>query len=140
MTQPDPKLVDEVTRLRTELDDANYRYYILDDQQLSDADYDRRLRRLQELEAAYPDIVTPDSPTMRVGASPAEGFSAVEHSVPMLSLDNAFDEAELAAFARRVSERLEREADDLAFCCEPKLDGLAVSLVYEQGRLISGAT
>ncbi|SDL38783.1 DNA ligase (NAD+) [Modicisalibacter muralis] len=140
MRQIDPKLLDEVTRLRTELDDANYRYYVLDDPQLTDADYDRRLRRLQELEAAYPDLVTPDSPTQRVGAAPAEGFSAVEHAVPMLSLDNAFDEAELVAFARRVNERLERTIDDLAFCCEPKLDGLAVSLVYEQGRLISGAT
>lgn len=140
MSEPDPKLIDEMTRLRTELDDANYRYYVLDDPHLTDADYDRHLRRLQELETAYPDLVTPDSPTMRVGASPAEGFPAIEHAVPMLSLDNAFDEIELAAFARRVNERLERSADDLAFCCEPKLDGLAISLVYERGRLISGAT
>lgn len=140
MTQPDHKILDEAVRLRSELDDANYRYYVLDDPQLSDADYDRRLRRLQEIEAAHPDLVTPDSPTQRVGASPAEGFPAVRHSVPMLSLDNAFDEAELAAFVRRVNERLERDTDDLAFCCEPKLDGLAVSLVYEQGRLVRGAT
>lgn len=140
MSQIDPQLIDEVTRLRTELDDANYRYYILDDPLLTDIDYDQRLRRLQELEAAHPELVTPDSPTQRVGASPAEGFPEVRHAVPMLSLDNAFNEEEIAAFVKRINERLERDVDDLAFCCEPKLDGLAVSLVYEQGRLVSGAT
>ncbi len=126
MSQTDPQLLDEINRLRSELDDANYRYYVLDDPQLTDADYDRRLRRLQEIEQAHPELVTPDSPTQRVGASPAEGFVEIEHAVPMLSLDNAFDEAEIAAFAKRLNDRLERSEDDLAFCCEPKLDGLAV--------------
>ncbi|WP_129141953.1 NAD-dependent DNA ligase LigA [Modicisalibacter coralii] len=140
MAQPDKSTLDEVTRLRTELDDANYRYYVLDDPELTDADYDRKLRRLQEIEAQYPDLVTPDSPTQRVGAAPADGFPEVEHAVPMLSLDNAFDEDEIVAFVERVNDRLERGDDDLAFCCEPKLDGLAVSLVYDQGRLVSGAT
>ncbi|GHA98950.1 NAD-dependent DNA ligase LigA [Modicisalibacter luteus] len=140
MSQIDPHLVDEVARLRRELDDANYRYYILDDPLLTDIDYDRRLRRLQALEAEHPELITPDSPTQRVGASPAEGFPEVRHAVPMLSLDNAFDEDEIAAFVKRLNERLERSVDDLTFCCEPKLDGLAVSLVYEQGRLVSGAT
>lgn len=140
MSQIDPHLVDEVARLRRELDDANYRYYILDDPLLTDIDYDQRLRQLQELETAHPELITSDSPTQRVGASPAEGFPEVRHAVPMLSLDNAFDEDEIAAFVKRLNERLERSIDDLAFCCEPKLDGLAVSLVYEQGRLVSGAT
>ncbi|MGM0535103.1 MAG: NAD-dependent DNA ligase LigA [Pseudomonadota bacterium] len=140
MTQPDQKIRDEAARLRAELDDANYRYYVLDEPRLTDADYDRRLRRLQELEEAYPDLVTPDSPTQRVGAAPDAGFPEVEHAVPMLSLDNAFDESELEAFVKRVADRLEMSPDTMAFCCEPKLDGAAVSLVYENGMLTSGAT
>ncbi|SFU58020.1 NAD-dependent DNA ligase LigA [Halomonas korlensis] len=140
MTQPDKDTIDEVVRLRAELDDANYRYYVLDEPQLTDDDYDRRLRQLQDIETHYPQLVTPDSPTQRVGATPDAGFAKVQHAVPMLSLDNAFDEAELAAFVKRVAERLEVDAERLAFCCEPKLDGAAVSLVYEQGRLLSGAT
>ncbi|WP_043528266.1 NAD-dependent DNA ligase LigA [Litchfieldella xinjiangensis] len=140
MSQPDAKTRDEVTRLRAELEDANYRYYVLDDPALTDAEYDRKLRRLQEIEGDHPELVTPDSPTQRVGAPPAEGFPEVEHAVPMLSLDNAFDEDEIRAFVRRAGERLERDGETLAFCCEPKLDGTAVSLVYENGELASGAT
>lgn len=140
MNQLDSEVIDEATRLRAELDDANYRYYILDAPVLSDADYDRRMQRLQALETAHPELVTADSPTQRVGTTPAAGFPEVEHAVPMLSLDNAFEEAEISAFVKRINERCEREGDNLAFCCEPKLDGLAVSLIYEQGRLISGAT
>ncbi|MBB3190750.1 NAD-dependent DNA ligase LigA [Halomonas cerina] len=140
MTQPDKDTRDEAARLRAELEDANYRYYVLDDPRLTDADYDRKLRRLQEIEAEYPELVTPDSPTQRVGAAPAEGFPEVEHAVPMLSLDNAFDEEELEAFGRRVADRLETDPEDIAFCCEPKLDGAAVSLVYEQGELTTGVT
>ncbi|SEM18844.1 NAD-dependent DNA ligase LigA [Halomonas daqiaonensis] len=140
MTQADPQILDEVTHLRAELDDANYRYYVLDEPRLTDADYDRRLRRLQELEDAYPDLVTPDSPTQRVGAAPDAGFPEVEHAVPMLSLDNASNEEEIKAFVRRVADRLEAHGEPLAFCCEPKLDGAAVSLVFEQGMLVSGAT
>ncbi|TDR54301.1 DNA ligase (NAD+) [Halomonas ventosae] len=140
MTQADPQILDEVARLRAELDDANYRYYVLDEPRLTDADYDRRLRRLQELEKAYPDLVTPDSPTQRVGAAPDSGFPEVRHAVPMLSLDNAFSEEEIKAFVRRVADRLEAHGEPLAFCCEPKLDGAAVSLVFEQGMLVSGAT
>ncbi|MGJ7459623.1 NAD-dependent DNA ligase LigA [Halomonas sp. MA07-2] len=140
MTHTDQPLIDEVARLRAELDDANHRYYVLDDPSLTDTDYDRRLRRLQEIEAAHPELVTSDSPTQRVGAPPDAGFPESEHAVPMLSLDNAFSEEELAAFVTRVAERLEMEGDEIAFCCEPKLDGAAVSLVYEEGVLISGAT
>ncbi|MDN3557540.1 NAD-dependent DNA ligase LigA [Halomonas maura] len=140
MTQPDQELRDEAARLRAELEDANYRYYVLDEPRMSDADYDRRLRRLQEIEAEHPELETPDSPTQRVGAAPAEGFPELAHAVPMLSLDNAFDEEELAAFAKRVADRLEADPEDIAFCCEPKLDGAAVSLVYEGGELVAGVT
>ncbi|GHE20892.1 NAD-dependent DNA ligase LigA [Halomonas urumqiensis] len=140
MTQPDQKTLDEITRLRDELDDANYRYYVLDEPRLTDADYDRRLRRLQELEAEYPDQVTADSPTQRVGAAPDAGFPEIQHAVPMLSLDNAFNEDELIAFVKRVGDRLEVDGEQLAFCCEPKLDGAAVSLVYENGNLMVGVT
>ncbi|MFC3284432.1 NAD-dependent DNA ligase LigA [Litchfieldella rifensis] len=140
MSQPDPSILEEVARLRAELEDANYRYYVLDDPVMTDADYDHKLRRLQDIEAEYPELVTPDSPTQRVGAPPAEGFPEVEHAVPMLSLDNAFDEDELRAFVKRLGERLERDGESLVFCCEPKLDGAAVSLVYEHGVLVSGAT
>ncbi|MCW4149660.1 NAD-dependent DNA ligase LigA [Halomonas sp. 18H] len=140
MTQPDQRILDEVAQLRTSLEDANYHYYVLDEPQLTDADYDRLLRRLQTLEAEHPELVTADSPTQRVGAAPADGFAEIEHAVPMLSLDNAFDEQELAAFVERVAERLEVEAESLVFCCEPKLDGAAVSLVYQQGELVAGVT
>ncbi|MDT8894475.1 NAD-dependent DNA ligase LigA [Halomonas sp. I1] len=140
MTHPDPTIEDEAARLRAELEDANYRYYVLDEPRMTDADYDRRLRRLQEIEAEHPALETPGSPTQRVGAAPAEGFPEVEHAVPMLSLNNAFDEEELAAFAKRVADRLETDPERLAFCCEPKLDGAAVSLVYERGELTAGVT
>ncbi|MDI5935873.1 NAD-dependent DNA ligase LigA [Halomonas kalidii] len=140
MSQPDQKIRDEIARLRAELDDANYRYYVLDEPRLTDADYDRRLRRLQEIETEYPGLATPDSPTQRVGAAPAAGFPEIQHAVPMLSLDNAFNEEELSAFVKRVADRLETDGEVLAFCCEPKLDGAAVSLVYERGELVSGAT
>lgn len=140
MSQTDPSIQEEATRLRAELDDANYRYYVLDEPRMTDADYDRRLRRLQEIEAAHPDLATADSPTQRVGAAPAAGFPEVAHAVPMLSLDNAFNEEEIKAFVRRVADRLESHGEPLAFCCEPKLDGAAVSLVYEHGELIAGVT
>ncbi|WP_136256021.1 NAD-dependent DNA ligase LigA [Onishia niordana] len=140
MSQPDTKIRDEVAQLRAALDDANYRYYVLDEPQLTDADYDLKLRRLQEIEAEYPALVTPDSPTQRVGAAPADGFPEVTHDVPMLSLNNAFDEDELADFVRRVAGRLEVTPESLSFCCEPKLDGAAVSLVFENGELTRGVT
>ncbi|ALM51436.1 NAD-dependent DNA ligase LigA [Halomonas huangheensis] len=139
MTQ-DTAIRDEVTRLRAELEDANHRYYVLDDPLLADAEYDHRLRRLQEIEQAHPELLTEDSPTQRVGAQPADGFPAVEHALPMLSLDNAFNEDELRAFVERVAKLLEVEPQNVVFSCEPKLDGAAVSLVYENGLLVSGAT
>lgn len=140
MSESDQRPKDEAARLRAELDDANYRYYVLDEPQMTDIDYDRRLRRLQRLEAENPELLSPGSPTQRVGAAPAEGFPEREHAVPMLSLDNAFDEEELVAFVERVAERLECASEELEFCCEPKLDGAAVSLVYENGALSAGVT
>ncbi|WGI26142.1 NAD-dependent DNA ligase LigA [Halomonas alkaliantarctica] len=136
MRQP----LEEITQLRAALDEANYRYYVLDEPTLTDADYDRKFQRLQQLETEHPELITPDSPTQRVGAAPADGFPSVAHAIPMLSLDNAFSRDDILAFAERVAERLECTADDLEFTCEPKLDGAAVSLVYEQGMLVSGAT
>ena len=130
----------EVEHLRQQLHEASFRYYILDAPQLPDAEYDRLFRRLQQLEAEHPEMVSPDSPTQRVGAPVSSGFPKITHAVPMLSLDNAFSHDELEAFVQRAAERLECQRNELQFCCEPKLDGLAVSLRYEQGQLVEGAT
>lgn len=125
--------------LRRQIDHHNYRYYVLDDPQVPDAEYDRLLRELQSLEQAHPELITPESPTQRVGARPLESFGEVEHRIPMLSLDNAFSDEELDDFDRRVRERL-GSAGPIVYAAEPKLDGLAISLRYEQGRLVQGAT
>jgi len=124
--------------LRDALRHHNYRYYVLDDPEVPDSEYDRLMRELQALESAHPELVTPDSPSQRVGAGPLEEFGEVRHSVPMLSLDNAFSEEDVQGFDRRVREKLEIETVD--YTAEPKLDGLAVTLRYEGGRLVSGAT
>lgn len=128
-----------VAELRRQLEDANYRYYVLDDPQLPDIEYDRLLRELQDLEAAHPEWLTPDSPTQRVGAGPLRDFAQIAHEVPMLSLNNAFDEGEVAAFDRRVREGLQQD-DDIEYAVEPKFDGLAITLRYEQGVFVRGAT
>ena len=125
-------------KLREELRYHNYRYYALDDPSISDAEYDHLMRRLQELEQQNPELVTPDSPTQRVGVAPSEGFSEVEHSTPMLSLSNAFNFEELQAWHRRTLNLLDGAEFDMV--CELKFDGLAVSLTYEDGVLILGAT
>ncbi|MDH3871049.1 MAG: NAD-dependent DNA ligase LigA [Gammaproteobacteria bacterium] len=124
--------------LHRELHEHNYRYYVLDAPVITDAEYDRLLRELQDLEARYPGLIVPDSPTQRVGAAPSQAFGEVRHAVRMLSLDNAFSDEELGDFDRRVCERLEVDAVDYA--AEPKLDGLAVSLLYERGVLTRAAT
>jgi DNA ligase (NAD+) len=124
--------------LRQQVDHHNYRYYVLDDPELPDAEYDRLLRELQDLEGRFPELVTPESPTQRVGAEPLEGFAEVEHQVPMLSLDNAFAEADMRAFDRRVRAALGR--DRVTYLAEPKLDGLAISLTFERGLLRRAAT
>ncbi|AOU98355.1 DNA ligase (NAD(+)) LigA [Acidihalobacter yilgarnensis] len=125
--------------LRERIEHHNYRYYVLDDPDISDAEYDALLRELQALEAASPELITPDSPTQRVGAKPDGGFREVRHRVPMLSLENCFDEDELRAFDRRVRDRL-GVTGPIEYVAEPKLDGLAVSLRYESGRLVQAAT
>ena len=127
-------------RICRQIEKHNYRYYVLDDPSVSDAEYDDLLRKLLELESDYPDLVTPDSPSQRVGAIPLDAFSTIEHSVPMLSLANAFDESEMAAFDKRVRERLDLDADTVEYTAETKLDGLAVSLTYINGKLERAAT
>ncbi len=126
-------------KLREQLHHHNYRYHTLADPEIPDSEYDQLLRRLQDLEARYPELQTPDSPTQRVGAPPLPGFAEVRHAQPMLSLDNAFSDAEVTAFDRRVRERLRVDAA-ITYACEPKLDGVAVSLRYENGVLVRGAT
>jgi DNA ligase (NAD+) len=128
-----------VASLRSLLAQHDYRYYVLDDPEVSDAEYDRLLRELRELEARYPQLVTPDSPTQRVSGAVAAGFAPVTHRVAMLSLENAFTEEDVQAFDRRAHERLELPGD-IEYCVEPKLDGLAISLTYRNGRLRRAAT
>ena len=130
---------EKIKALREELTEANYRYYTLDQPTLSDHEYDRKLRRLMELEAASGLPVPPDSPSQRVGAQPAEGFVSVRHSLPMLSLENGFDFDEVREFEERI-RRFLGWTEPLVYVCEPKLDGLAVELIYEQGLLTRAAT
>lgn len=131
----------EVEELRRRLNRANFLYYVKDQPEISDAEYDRLLRRLQELEAEHPGLATPDSPTQRVGAAPQTEFAQYQHMVPMLSLGNAFDEDELRAFDARCKRFLEMEKDDdIGYVCELKFDGLAVSLTYRDGVFTTGAT
>ncbi len=134
----DDQVISRVAELRRELNHHNYRYYVLDDPTVPDAEYDRLMVELRRLEELHPELVTADSPTQRVGAAPAEGFSQVQHRLPMLSLGNAFNQEELEAWHRRVKGLLDDADFDLV--CELKIDGLAVSLVYENGVLVQGAT
>jgi len=132
-------------RLRAELEQHNVRYYVYDEPSISDAEYDGLMRQLEALEAEHPELVTPESPTQRVGAAPVSAFGSVRHAVPMLSLNNAFDEEEVAAFDRRVTDTLRGAgllgpAQQADYFCELKLDGLAISLRYEDGRLVQAAT
>lgn len=130
---------DKITHLRTTLAHHEYLYHVMDAPEVPDAEYDRLMAELRELEKQHPELITPDSPTQRVGAAPLATFEQVRHEVPMLSLDNAFDEATYLAFNKRVQDRL-KTVDDITFCCELKLDGLAVSLLYEDGVLVRAAT
>ena len=126
---------DELRRL---IEHHNYSYYVLDDPEVPDAEYDRLMRELEGIESGHPELVTPDSPTQRVSGTPQDGFETVRHRVPMLSLGNAFSEEEVADFQRRVEHGLERS--DIIFAAEPKLDGVAISLTYEDGILTTAAT
>ncbi len=130
--------VQRAAELRRQLEEHNHRYYVLDDPSVPDAEYDKLFRELQELEAAHPELRTADSPTQRVGGAPLKDFAPVRHRLPMQSLNNCFSEEELGEFDRRVREGLGRES--AAYVAEPKLDGLAVSLVYEDGVFAQGAT
>jgi len=130
---------EQISQLRTQLRHHEYQYHVLDAPEVPDAEYDRLMRELRELETAHPELVTADSPTQRVGAAPLSAFEQVRHRVPMLSLDNVFDEESYLAFYKRVQDRL-KTAEALTFCCELKLDGLAVSLLYENGELVQAAT
>lgn len=129
----------QLDELKRQLNLHNYRYYVLDDPLVPDSEYDRLLQQLKALEEEYPALVTADSPTQRVGHVPLSVFSQVTHEVPMLSLDNAFSDEELYSFNRRVQDRL-KNTDAIEFACEPKLDGIAVSLLYRNGLLERGAT
>lgn len=133
------KAAAEIETLRRDIRHHNHRYYVLDDPEISDAEWDRLLLRLRALEAAHPELVTPDSPTQRVGAAPAEEFAEIRHRLPMLSLDNAFSDEDVVGFDRRARERLGRETQ-FEYSAEPKLDGLAIAVTYENGVLVRAAT
>jgi len=139
MTNVPETIRKRVDSLRATLEDHNYYYYVLDDPRIPDAEYDRLFRELQDLEAEHPELASEDSPTRRVGSSAETSFEEVTHRLPMLSLDNAFSEDELRDFDRRVRDRL-GEDGAIEYVCEPKLDGLAVSLHYENGALTRAAT
>lgn len=125
--------------LRQTLNQHSYQYYVLDNPSIPDADYDELYRELQALEAQHPELITADSPTQRVGAAPLDKFGQVSHQIPMLSLDNAFEAADFHAFYQRMADRLDQQIE-FSFCAEPKLDGLAVSIRYENGLLVQAAT
>ena len=131
--------LDEAQKLRREIRHHEFLYYVLDAPEITDAEYDALMRRLQELERAYPDDVPPDSPTRRVGGKVSPEFTEVRHMTPLLSLGNAFSDEELAAFDARVKSGLP-EGSEVEYVFEPKIDGLACSLIYENGRLVRAAT
>ncbi len=139
MVAVDPVIREEAHALREQLNEHNHQYYVLDDPTVPDVEYDRLMQRLQQIEAQHPSLKTTDSPTQRVGGKALSSFQSVAHEVPMLSLDNAFSDEELIGFDRRVTERL-KSTGALVYACEPKLDGVAVSLLYREGVLVRGAT
>lgn len=135
----DEGALSEITKLRQLIEEHNFRYYVLDDPNISDAEYDSYFKRLRALEADNPEHITDDSPTQRVGAAPLKSFPVVRHSVAMLSLENAFTEEDIIDFDQRVRDKLDT-AEMIRYCCEPKIDGLAVNLRYENGLLTTAAT
>lgn len=138
MTVPH-QITQQVKKLRNDINEHNYRYYVLDDPIISDAEYDELMQKLLHFENKYPELISKDSPTQRVGAKPLSEFAEVKHVIPMLSLENAFSDEDIIAFDHRVHERL-KVTHDIEYCAEPKLDGLAVSLRYEKGLLVKAAT
>jgi DNA ligase (NAD+) len=135
----DKRTIDRVNSLRQQLNHHSYQYYVLDAPEIPDVEYDRLYRELQTLEQQHPELIISDSPTQRVGDKPLTAFSQIKHEVPMLSLDNVFSDEELSDFYRRVQNKLDAHAE-IEFAAEPKLDGLAVSLIYEYGRLVRAGT
>ena len=136
---PEKDIQQKIQSLREQLNQYSYQYYVLDDPQVPDATYDRLYHELKALEKKYPQFISPDSPTQRVGDKPLDGFSQVKHEVPMLSLDNVFNADELNSFNQRLQQRLEND-DEIEFAAEPKLDGLAISLLYKKGLLVRAGT
>lgn len=134
-----PEVVARIEALREAINHHNYQYHALDNPEISDAEFDQLFRELKQLEETHPDLVSEDSPTQRVGAIPLDAFTQVQHELPMLSLDNAFSEDDMHEFEKRVRSRLDVN-QPIAYACEPKIDGVAVSLLYENGRLVRGAT
>ena len=132
-------IFEQISQLRAQLEEHNHNYYVLDAPSIPDAEYDRLMRELSALEQANPEFQSSDSPSQKVGGAALDKFEQVTHQVPMLSLDNAFSEEEFAAFNRRIKERV-MDNKELTFCCEPKLDGLAVSIIYRDGVLVQAAT
>ncbi|CCQ09652.1 DNA ligase [Pseudoalteromonas luteoviolacea B = ATCC 29581] len=132
-------VLEQIQSLRAQLEEYNYQYYVLDNPTVPDAEYDRAMQSLLKLEMAHPECVSADSPSQKVGGEALAKFDQVTHRIPMLSLDNAFEDHDLVAFNRRIKERL-GTAEPIGYCCEPKLDGLAVSIVYENGVLVQAAT
>ena len=130
----------DLETLRQTLRKYEYHYHVLDNPLVPDAEYDRLMNELKNLEWQHPEWITPDSPTQRVGAKPLEGFAQITHELPMLSLDNAFSDEELDGFLRRIENLIAQDSEKMTFCCEPKLDGLAVSILYENGSLVQAAT
>jgi DNA ligase (NAD+) len=138
MLQPGKHVTEAIETLRDKIRHHEYRYYVIDDPEISDADFDRLMNELKKLEADHPQLVTPDSPTQRVGGKPREGFVKVPHSSPMLSLDNTYNEEDLRNWERRVHELSGRT--DVEYVCELKLDGMSLALRYEDGKLVRGIT
>ncbi|MCT8565476.1 NAD-dependent DNA ligase LigA [Glaesserella parasuis] len=130
----------QLEHLREKLREYEYHYHVLDNPLVPDAEYDRLMNKLKNLEWQYPELITSDSPTQRVGAKPLDGFAQITHEIPMLSLDNAFSDDDLTGFLRRIEDRIAINSNQIEFCCEPKLDGLAVSILYVDGVLTQAAT
>lgn len=140
-TIPNEDIKQQIVSLRALIRHHEYCYYVLDTPEIPDVEYDKLFKQLQSLEQQYPSLITPDSPTQRVGGSPLAQFSTIRHQIPMLSLDNVFDESSFLAFNKRIKDRLNLpENQSVEYCCELKLDGLAVSLLYEKGKFVQAAT
>ena len=135
----DPEIIKKIQDLRKTLHHHNFRYHVLDDPEISDSEYDRRMQELIRLEKAYPDLASPDSPSARVGASPLAKFDSIAHSIPMLSLDNGFADEDILDFDKRIKRYLDRQPE-IMYTAEPKMDGVAVEIVYEDGKLMTAST